>query len=328
MSDKQKFLDQAKTYIGKNGSYVCKTKLGYNFIFDWCAASVSAIMKDLGFIGTYMNAIQVGAGDIPRYSDGKYGKWFKKGDGTPQAGDLFFIRYGGNYTDKYHADHVGIVKSVSNNTIATYEGNVDATNGNEWAGTSTFKSKTRYLSETTMYAFYRPHWNNETNNTPSGGGTTDKQPSTQKVSIPKIKYKVRTDGRWLPEVTDLTDFAGLIGHPITDIAIDFSHNGGSGWYKVCSNGKWLPKVTGYNTKDYHNGYAGDGGTISAIVAYYNTPDRIAKGLGYLKIKYRVSPVGRNYYAWQHDNETINGQDGYAGSIGQAIDRFQCYLIEE
>ena len=36
-----------------------------------------------------------------------------------------------------------------------------------------------------------------------------------------------------------------------------------------------------------------------------------------------SPINSDgYYSWQFDNETENGQDGYAGCFGVAIDKFQ------
>lgn len=161
MTDREKFLEAAKTYIGKNGKFVCLEKLKIGFICDWCAFSVSAIMNDCGFIGKYIKAIEGGAGTIPRYSDGKFGTWFKKGTKTPQAGDLFFLRYNDYpYQDKYFCDHIGIVEAVNGNIITTLEGNVDGISGN-WAATSTFKRKVRYLNNATVYAFYRPNWKEE-----------------------------------------------------------------------------------------------------------------------------------------------------------------------
>ena len=160
MTDKEKFLSKAREYIGKNGNYVCNTKLHLGYITHWCAYSVSAIMQDCGFIGKYIKEVEGGAGTVPRYSvPAKLGEWFKKGVKTPQAGDLFFLRYA-NYPkeDKYFCDHIGIVERVSGNTIETLEGNVDGNNNGIWEQTSTFKRKTRYLSDYSMYAFYRPFW--------------------------------------------------------------------------------------------------------------------------------------------------------------------------
>lgn len=159
-------------------------------------------------------------------------------------------------------------------------------------------------------------------NTPSKPATPSK-PSTVVPSIPDAIYRVRAGGTWYPEVTNLNDFAGDIGKIITDIAIKFKE--GTCKYRVMTNGKWLPYVTGYNIKDSENGYAGIGRAVEAVEVYYNTPDRIAKGLGYLRAKYRVSPIYGNYYAWQYDNEKTGGQDGYAGCPGIYIDRFQLTL---
>lgn len=156
-------------------------------------------------------------------------------------------------------------------------------------------------------------------NTPS---VPEKKPET--IKIPNAIYKVKVGKKWLPEVKNLEDFAGIKGKPITDIAIKFTE--GSCKYRVhFIGGGWLPYVTGYNINDHINGYAGNGSEIDAIEVYYNTPERVKKGLGYLKAKYRVSPVNKGYYSWQYDNEKINRQDGYAGSFGRSIDRFQLTL---
>ena len=186
MTDRERFLNTAKGYIGTNGNFVCKTNLGLGAVYDWCAFAVSAIMKDCGFVGKYIKAVAGGAGDIPRISDSKYGDWFKKGTKTPQAGDLFFMRYADYpYQDKYFCDHVGIVESVNGNTITTLEGNVDGYSYN-WAGTSTFKRKTRYLSDGTVYAFYRPRWS---------GTTSTSTSQTNKKSVYELAKEVIA-GKW------------------------------------------------------------------------------------------------------------------------------------
>lgn len=163
---------------------------------------------------------------------------------------------------------------------------------------------------------------------PSAPSTPVVQPSTPSSSDTKptinFKYRVRTneDG-WLPEVVNLADYAGIPGHAITDIAIGVDQ--GSLWYQVhVKGGGWLPKVTGYNTNDYNNGYAGNGQVIDAVRVYYNTPADYAAKYGYQKAQYRVSPLNGNYWPWQYDNEIGGGQDGYAGVIGKAIDRFQLF----
>ena len=167
MTDREKFLSKAKEYIGKNGNYVCNTKLHLGYITHWCAYAVSAIMQDCGFISKYIKAVEGGAGTVPRYSvPAKLGEWFRKGTKEPQAGDLFFLRYNDYPSqDMYFCDHIGIVESVDGNKITTLEGNVDGNNNGIWEQTSTFKRKTRYINDYSMYAFYRPFWKAESKST-------------------------------------------------------------------------------------------------------------------------------------------------------------------
>ena len=166
MTDKEKFIDTAQSYVGCTGYDVCVREIGFNYVDHWCAYLMSLIYKKLGFVGKYIvpnppRDVIGGAGDIPRYSDGNYGTWFKKGEKTPQEGDLFFLRYEDYPSkDRYFCDHVGLIKNISGNVITTIEGNVDGINGN-WARTSTCKNKTRYLNDYSMYAFYRPKWQGE-----------------------------------------------------------------------------------------------------------------------------------------------------------------------
>ena len=197
MTDKEKFLDKAWTYLSCNGDYVCNKKLHLGYITHWCAYAVSAIMQDCGFIGTYIKEVEGGAGSIPRGSDGKYGKWFKKSvNMPPQRGDLFFLRYA-DYPkeDKYFCDHVGIVEEVNGNIITTLEGNVDATNSNRWAETSVFKRKYRLFDDWRVYAFYRPNWQAETKSTTT---STKKQVEIYQLNSSKVvDYTVKvtaTDG--------------------------------------------------------------------------------------------------------------------------------------
>ena len=137
-------------------------------------------------------------------------------------------------------------------------------------------------------------------------------------------YRVRAGGKWYGEVNDLSDYAGVIGKPITDVAMKAT--AGRVRYRVhIKGGKWLPYVSGYNLSDYHNGYAGSGRQIDAVEIYYYTPDNIVKEQGYYKAKYRVSPTSGGYYSWQYDNETSGNQDGYAGVFGKTIDRLQVTL---
>lgn len=132
-----------------------------------------------------------------------------------------------------------------------------------------------------------------------------------------VFYRVKTKKHgWLPEVKNLTDYAGYENSPITDVAIKVDK--GSIKYRVHIKGKgWLPYVTGYNIKDSNNGYAGDGRIIDAIEVYYHTPSDIRP---YKRAKYKV-----NNYSWQYDSEKTKGQDGYAGVFGVNATKFQIVI---
>lgn len=137
-----------------------------------------------------------------------------------------------------------------------------------------------------------------------------------------VTYAVQLeDGTILPEVTNLEDYAGIRGRKVVGIAARVDR--GELKYQVhVLGGGWLPYVTGCDWNDAANGYAGNGRVIDALRVYYSTPGDIVEADGYKKVKYRVAPAGGNYYSWQCDDETSNGQDGYAGMIGRPIDRVQ------
>ena len=143
-------------------------------------------------------------------------------------------------------------------------------------------------------------------------------------AIVNFMYSVRVeDGRILPEVTNLNDYAGIRGKRITDVAIRCDN--GKLWYQVhILGGDWLPKVSGCDWNDTENGFAGDNQVVDAIRVYYYTPNNIVSAQGYQKAQYRVSPVSKGYYSWQYDDEVDESQDGYAGCFGKAIDRFQLF----
>ena len=132
-------------------------------------------------------------------------------------------------------------------------------------------------------------------------------------------YAVRVEGGTIyPFVRNLQDFAGVQGRKITDIAIKCDV--GSVSYRVHVLGRgWLPFVSGCNWNDGNNGYAGIGKVIDAVQVIYHPPVG-----SWQKAQYRISPVKRGYYSWQYNDETTGGQDGYAGSFGVPMDRFQLF----
>ena len=133
------------------------------------------------------------------------------------------------------------------------------------------------------------------------------------VEIPDIIYAVRTGGRWLSEVKNAEDFAGIENRQITDIMVKLS-DGTPVKYRVhIKGGKWLPYVTGYDKNDTKNGYAGNGKVIDAIEILCEK----------YKIAYKVSSTanGKAYYS-----EVIDGED-YAGVFGRAVDKLQCRIMK-
>ena len=148
--------------------------------------------------------------------------------------------------------------------------------------------------------------------------TSATSPSTNvSNSEVNVYYRVKTQKHgWLPEVKNLTDYAGWENSPITDVAIRVDK--GSIKYRAHIKGSdWLPFVTGYDINDINNGYAGDGRVIDAVEVYYFTPNDIRP---YKRAKYKI-----NDYDWQYDNEKTNGQDGYAGVFGVDATKFQIVI---
>ena len=209
--------------------------------------------------------------------------------------------------DKYSASHVGIVEKVDGDIITTLEGNVDGYSY-AWAATSSFKRKTRYLSNPDVYAFYRPYWQDETKSTSTGSKASD--------SDIDITYQVHTiDGSWLPEVTNLDDFAGLEGKAIDGVRAHVSKGHIRYRVKCVGDRNYLPWVR--DLEDYAGLY---GKPIDSVQIHFYGLD------GYI-VEYRVSPVSSDYLPFVRGYNVIN-DDGYAGIDGLSIDRLQAVIIKK
>lgn len=311
-SDINTFLNKARSYIGYTGKDVCITKLKLGAVYDWCAFAVSSIMKDCGFIGKYINAIQGGAGDIPRYSDKKYGTWFIKGATTPQAGDLIFFRYAGTTpTDKYFSSHVGIVEGINKNIITTLEGNVEGTSGN-WAATSTFKRKTRDFNSSDVYAFYRPNWGKA----PASTVTTTTSATTTTSKTIDVTYQVYVGGKWLPNVKNTEDYAGIETRRIQGIYMNPSKGRLRYRVKLVGSTNYLPWVV--NREDYAGIFGKD---IDCVQI------ELLDCEGYT-VQYRVSTTtSLNYLSWITGYNN-NNEYGYAGIKGKPIDKLQIKIVKK
>lgn len=126
------------------------------------------------------------------------------------------------------------------------------------------------------------------------------------------KYQAKLENGTTLKTTNGGTPIGVAGKKIVGLAI--SASSGTVHYAVHTEGKWLPYVTGYNWNDYNNGWAGTGKPIDAVRMYHSTATPV----------YRVSPLNKAFYSAQNGIETSNGQDGYAGSFGKYIDRFELH----
>lgn len=274
---------------------------------EWCAAFVSAVGSVCGLsdiIPAECSCNQM----IAKHK--ALGTWMENDGYTPKAGDLIMYDWDDseNGDNTGVADHVGIVTAVSGGTITVIEGN----KGTGYVGYRYIKVNGKHIRGFCTPAYSKKATGAEDSNT--------SQESNTDTSV-DVTYRVRAGGKWYSAVKNLSDFAGKVGLEITDFALKVS--AGSVKYRVhVKGGSWLPWVTGYDINDMENGYAGNGKVIDAIQVYYYTPDSIRP---YKRAKYRVSPVKDDYYSWQYDTETSGAQDGYAGSFGDSIDRFQVVI---
>lgn len=319
----KQILDLARKQIGTCATNVKRCKYnawyyGYDASgsgYDWCAVFVSWLFAQLDSI-SLIGGKNANCGYLAKQleSMGRLIKPSSPESGLSlsqlRAGDVVFFHWSRERSTllpgTYVSDHVGIIESVGDGCVTTIEGNTGS------SANGAVLRQTRYLSQISCVG--RPAYSGPD----SGAGDTD--------GSPEAYYRVRTGGRWLPEVRGLEDFAGIRGRQITDIAVRASK--GRLRYRVhVKDGGWLPFVSGCDISDGENGYAGDNKPIDAVEIYYFTPDDVVSSSGYLKAKYRVSPLDCAYYDWQYDDETSDGQDGWAGSFDEPIDRLQLTLSE-
>ena len=166
-------------------------------------------------------------------------------------------------------------------------------------------------------------WVNYDNVAPQPTPTPQPTPSVNPTI--DVEYAVKTaESGWLPFVKNLNDYAGLYGQKIIDFAVRVSQ--GSVEYQAhdMSSG-WLGKITKCDLNDFNYGYAGNNAPIDCLKVYFYTPSDYVAKYDYKRAKYRVHVLGGDWYDWQYDTETGNGQDGYAGAYGVAIDGLQIVI---
>lgn len=221
------------------------------------------------------------------------------------------LNWDGNMHDLEPGDLVGtkgqhVVMYVGNGKVAEFR-------INEKGGIVGGKSGDQTGQESRISNWYVPSYGWQYVVSPQGEG--------QGYDPLDLHYEVHTkeDG-WLPQVHALDDYAGVRRHVIDAICIH-ANAGHSIDYQVHTiGGTWLPVVSSKNANHGNDisGYAGIfGKSIDMIRCYAHNDCKSGE-----RAKYRVSPISKDYFPWQYDHETTNGQDGFAGVVGQAIDRFQ------
>ncbi|HAK42007.1 MAG TPA: hypothetical protein DCM59_03905, partial [Clostridium sp.] len=121
-----------------------------------------------------------------------------------------------------------------------------------------------------------------------------------------VTYQTFTNGKWLPNVTNLSDYAGSFGSPIQAVYANLDK--GSIQYRVhTQNGDWLPWVS--DRSDY-------AGIIGKNVDGLQMK---VSGLNGYNVSYRAY-VGGRWLPW------VVGLADYAGLFGQPIEGIQVEII--
>ena len=155
-------------------------------------------------------------------------------------------------------------------------------------------------------------WNNFINKVKGylDGEIQEHKSEKQKISV---IYQVWDDVRnsWLPKVVDLTDYAGIFGNDVCAVYAELTK--GNVFYKVhTKGGKWLPEVK--NREDYAGLY---NKPIDAFMIKTDTGR---------KIKYAVHlRRGDRWLPFVDGYDEKDGNNGYAGIIGQEIDAIKIYI---
>lgn len=166
---------------------------------------------------------------------------------------------------------------------------------------------------------------------PAGGGSTASgsasgAPTSGDLQIIPVHYALRVkNGAWWDEVTNFnnSDSNGYAGAPYTEHDFLYAYvDRGTLKYRVHTvEDNWLDWVYKGDRNDTVNGCAGIAGhTIDGAQFYYETPG----GETYRQAWYRSQTTARS--GWLDvccdDGNTYDGYDGWAGMLGEPMDRLQ------
>lgn len=290
----------------------------------WCATTVSAVWLKLG-IADYI-CTSVNCGTLRDKAISK-GIWIEDDSYVPGVGDAVIYNWSdsGIGDNTGSADHVGMVTEAYSNSFVVTEGNT----GNGVVGKRLMQVNGRYIRGfiAPNYADIAKKVSGIISPDSDGAGSYDAN-----VSEPSIYTQGVSGGKWLNVIKDGSTYSGILGKALVALAAKVT--GGTIEYSVrLKNGNWLGTITGWNYKDYANGYAGSGNPaekgseIEAVKMYYKTPQDVVNKYGYYRVAYKVHELGGDWTDWQYDTETSNGQLGYAGFVGKTIDAIQTKLVK-
>lgn len=161
---------------------------------------------------------------------------------------------------------------------------------------------------------------------PAGGSPGTTPAPAAPLDVIPVHYGMRVlGGDWWPEVTDFNNAndSGYAGAPYTehDLVYMYADRGQLKYRAHIVGGGWQDWVCKADKKDTVNGCAGiPGRAIDGVQAYYTTPG----GEEYRQIWYRSQTTARS--GWLpvccDDGTTYGGFDGWAGVLGEPMDRLQ------
>ena len=290
-SNRVKYWDwyRERTGAGYQGQPWCAAFVAWCL----CRASVWAAAKDEGRFRYCPSIVAWAKGQ---------GLWRGR-DASPRPGWLVL------FANKGTACHVGIVESSSGGVLTTIEGNTSITS-NDNGGTVMRRSRTLGTGGSSWYVLGYAAVAD------AGAAAPDAAASG---ASSEIRYRVRTGGRWLPEMRGHADtggsgddYAGNMGSPIEYLAMDVPKGG---WYQAkTQRGGWLPKVFSCDPSDLRNGCAGDGSPIVAV--------RASGG-----VEYQAHVLGGGWLPVMRDLRDAGGSaDDFAGN-GKPIDCLRARLAE-
>lgn len=151
------------------------------------------------------------------------------------------------------------------------------------------------------------------NNTEPTSPTVTPTPAPSPIAKLSVTYQVWDDVRnkWLPNVTDNNDYAGIYGHDVCSIYANLSS--GNIYYRVhYKGGKWLPEVA--NRSDFAGLFDKP---IDGLMMRTDT-GRIIHYQVHLRRTNRWLDYVTGY-------STSDKNNGYAGILGQEIDAIRIYI---